>query len=49
MKRLEDSEDYVLATRRKENSNLSDSLSAEDVFGVLSEDDLKDVEEIDFE
>ena len=49
MKRLEDSEDYVLATRRKESSNLSDSLSAEDVFGVLSEDDLKDVEEIDFE
>ena len=49
MKKIEDSEDYALAMQRLQNSDLSKALSSKEVFGDISEKQLEEIGEIDFE
>ena len=49
MRRIEDSEDHVLAMQRLESGDLSKALSSEEVFGDISDEDLKEAGDIDFE
>ena len=49
MKKIEDSEDYALAMQRLQNSDLSRALSSQEVFGDISENELEEIGEIDFE